>query len=76
MIDYLRPYPSFYSKSFIISQPAFDTLVFSNNLFLNISNGANCFDIPFPCSDFIGINRTNIKVEKKIIFKKFVVINN
>jgi hypothetical protein len=74
--DYLRPYPSFYSKSVISSQPTYDTLIFSNNLVLNISNGANCFDIPFPCSDFVGINRTNIKVEKQLIFKKFIVIND
>ena len=75
-IDYLRPYPSFYSKSIISLQPAFNTLFFSNNLFLNITNGNNCFDIPFPCSDFVGINSTNIKVQQKIIFKKFVVLNN
>jgi hypothetical protein len=76
-IDYLRPYPSFYSKSVIKSQPAYDTLIFFNNLILNISNGANCFDIPFPCSDFIrSKDKSNIDIKKELIFKKFIVIKN
>lgn len=64
-------YPSFYSKFYKNSNPPYQSIEISNNKFLNITNGKECFYIKSPCTHFNNENYKILKYKKLLIYDLF-----